>query len=133
MATNAIRSTVLVLAIGVTGACSAIQAPTAPDGASATSTATTASILGALITPSGSAMSGVVVSVVGVGKAARSDSTGKFGLSRVPVGNLQLQFTGPGVDASLMLPHVTPSEAIDITISLDGNSATISISNRTKV
>jgi hypothetical protein len=122
---------VVILCISALGgACSTQTLPTAPGGVSATATATTASILGSLVNTGGGAIPDVIVMITGGTTATRSDDTGRFGLSRIPTGNLQLQFTAPGINATLTLPEVHPAEMIGLRIMLSGQSAIVQESTR---
>ncbi|MDP6582346.1 MAG: hypothetical protein QF681_16960, partial [Vicinamibacterales bacterium] len=60
------------------------------------------------------------------------DELGRFTLSGVPVGDLQIQFVEfPTVDAWIQIPGVGPGEAIDLAVTVSGTTATIETLHRT--
>jgi hypothetical protein len=102
------------------------DANTAPSGSSATITGTvqgaTSSFLAA---SSGAALSGVTVSVVGTSITAGADAAGRFTLSNVPPGPVQLQLTGGGANATVSLSPVSPRQTIDVVLAVSGSTATV--------
>ena len=134
---------VSVLAVSVlTAACGGdftSSLPTGPSGAatgatingivngmsSASSAWSTASSNTANTTPAG-----ITVTVVGTAISTTVSGTGTFTLSGVPSGNVQLRFSGPGVEATLTITGVT-TEQIQIVITLSGSSANVDSMNRT--
>jgi hypothetical protein len=76
-------------------------------------------ILGTLDTRS----SAVTVSVVGTGISTTADNQGVFTLNNVPTGTVQLTFTAPGSNATVTLSGVGPDDRVQITVTVNGNSA----------
>lgn len=134
---NVVRSTITILAFGLTAlvaaACggNATLSPVGPSSASAG-----ASISGTI---SGSALSaplaigsgsfstldarGVTVTVVGTGISTVASNQGQFTLNNVPTGTLQLNFSGPGANATVTLTGVGPNDKVQIDVTVNGNSA----------
>jgi len=69
--------------------------------------------------------SGLTVQVVGTDITAEADDDGKFTLSGVPSGTIQLHFTGPGLDAFVTLTGVEPDQTIVIVVAVSGSSASV--------
>ena len=69
--------------------------------------------------------SGLTVQIVGTDITAEADDDGKFTLSGVPSGTIQLHFTGPGVDAYVTLTGVEPGQTIIIIVAVSGSSASV--------
>lgn len=65
------------------------------------------------------------VAVVGTSTSATVDSGGRFVLPNVPAGDVQLQLTGGGANATLPVPAVQPSQSIDMVVSVAGSIASI--------
>src|SRR5690554_3857714 len=106
---------ILLTAVVLSTACDGSGPPTSPaalNGSGGSSSAA-ATISGALVGPTGTAMSGLTVAVAGTTAAAQSDAAGRFALAGVPTGDIQLHFNGPSTNASVPLTDVKPSEAID--------------------
>lgn len=123
---------------------------TGPSGFGGTSSGTGATITGRVTTsglsgaPSGgvaagrwavagvstSATSGITVTIVGTSVAAAVDGGGQFTLSNVPPGNVQLKFSGSGVDATLTISGVTATDRIEISVTLNGNRAQLDSDRR---
>lgn len=74
---------------------------------------------------------GITVTVVGTNISTAVSGSGTFVLTGVPSGNVQLRFTGPGVDATLTITGVT-TEQIQIVITLSGSNANVDSMNRTQ-
>ena len=75
------------------------------------------------------AASGVTVTVVGTGMTVELSGSGKFVLTDVPAGTIQLHFSGPGIDAVLTIESVT-TEHIQLVVKLEGTSAKLESFNR---
>jgi hypothetical protein len=75
------------------------------------------------------ASAGFTVTVVGTSITATFNDSGKFVLEGVPMGNIQLRFTGEGVDAQIDIRGVKP-EHIQLVVTLNGSNATIDSINR---
>ena len=68
---------------------------------------------------------GVVVSVPGTSISAAVDAASHFALMNVPAGDVQLQLTGGGANATVSLGIVQPSETVDLVVTVAGSSASI--------
>jgi Domain of unknown function (DUF5666) len=71
-----------------------------------------------------------VVSVAGTSLHTSVDGSGHFSLSGVPSGDVGLQFSGTGINAQISLPAVQSTETIDLSVSVDGTTATIESEQR---
>ena len=145
---------IVILALAaVGGACSQSASPTAPSALSTVSSATPAApsapttptgptpSTGATIvgqvsgTSSGAATgssavfrpqtTGLTVTVSGTGMSTTVDGSGQFTLSNVPSGDVTLQFTGPGTNASVTISGVTSGQQLQISVSVSGSSASL--------
>lgn len=76
------------------------------------------------------ATSGITVSVVGTTISSTLDGSGRFRLLNVAPGNVTLQFSGSGVNATVTVGTVTAGDTIEITVALKGTSAEIEESDR---
>ena len=64
-----------------------------------------------------------MVTVVGTSLTAPVNPNGRFVLTNVPAGDIQLRFTGPGTDALLTVAGVTGGDELRITVKVDGSTA----------
>lgn len=122
------------LASLVTLACGGSSNPAGPSeqsGATIAGTisggrATSSSMSGASAGLTGAAApSGITVSVVGTNRSAPVDIDGRFHIEGVPAGNVQLQFTGGGVNATVGVSNVGQQELVTIEVSLSATTATV--------
>lgn len=72
----------------------------------------------------------VTVSVVGTSISAVIDSSSRFHLTGVPTGDVQLRFTGTGLDTTLTLRDVRAGDRIDIKVRLTDTSVRIEAERR---
>lgn len=79
-------------------------------------------------TTSGSAGS-ITVTVSGTNITATVDGVGQFTLTGVPEGTIQLQFKGPGINATVTIT-VTGEDQIQIAVTVNGNSAHVESEHR---
>jgi hypothetical protein len=79
----------------------------------------------------GHATTGLTVTIVGTSVTATVDGAGRFTLEATNAGDLQLRFTGPGIDATIALADVRPSESISLVIAIAGSTATVETVTRT--
>jgi hypothetical protein len=135
--TRAIAALIVAPALAVTVACSgnASLSPTGPSGVGSPS-GSGASITGQVNggsglagmsvngAPAAATSTNVTVSITGTGIAAAADAQGRFTLTGVPAGPVQLHFTGPGIDATATL-EVGAGEQITIAVTVSGSNATI--------
>ena len=70
------------------------------------------------------------VGVVGTSVTAPVDGSGRFTLTSVPAGAVQLRFTGPGTDATLPVGAVQSGETITLVVSVSGPLAMIVTDSR---
>lgn len=79
----------------------------------------------------GHAITGLTVTIVGTSITATVDGAGRFTLEATTSGDLQLRFTGPGIDATIALSDVRPSQSISLVIAISGSTATVETVTRT--
>src|ERR1700704_5824104 len=130
----------------VSVACGSHGSPTAPSGASSATTtlAPTPVSGGATITGTVSgvsspalagwhsfATSGVTVTVSGTSVSSVVDPGGSFTLTNVPPIEVVLNFSGPGIDASLPLGAVADNDYVQIGVTLRGTNAKRDAQQRT--
>jgi hypothetical protein len=72
----------------------------------------------------------VTVTVVGTSISTTVDRNGRFQLTGVPTGDVQLNFKGTGLDATLTVRGVQTGDLIDITVRLTDNSIRIEAERR---
>lgn len=72
----------------------------------------------------------VTVSVVGTSISSVIDGSGRFHLTGVPAGDVQLRFTATGLDATLTLRGVQTGDRIDIKVRLTDTSVRIEAERR---
>lgn len=117
----------VVAACGGQGTLSSPVAPSSSAGASISGTISGGARSAPLTIDSGSFRlldaRGVTVSVAGTGIATVADSRGQFTLTNVPTGTVQLNFTGPGSNATVTLTGVGPEDKVQITVTVNGNKA----------
>jgi len=104
--------------------------PATPAAPSTTNTGTPAgpSTPGPTATVTGNvqaAPAGVTVSVVGTSISAAVDGASRFALVNVPPGEVELQLTGGGANATVSVGTVQPSETVDLVVTVAGSSASI--------
>lgn len=78
----------------------------------------------------GMASKPVTVTVVGTNISTTIDGSGRFQLNNVPVGDVQLKFTGAGLDATLTVKGVNAGDWIDIRVRLTDTSVRIEAERR---
>lgn len=106
------------------------SSPTAPsgttNGAGAIITGSVQGAAGALTAAGfGASLTGVTVTIVGTNISAAVDAGGRFTLTNVPVGTVQLQLTGGGANATVTISTVEASQTIDVVVSVSGTSASV--------
>jgi hypothetical protein len=128
----------IVLAL-VTAACGGSKSPVAPSDSPAAATGSTAVITGSVkgagaspmtMAGDGQPMTGVTVTVIGTAISSTVDSAGVFNLVGVPTGDIQIRFSGAGVDATIAVTEVQAAQTITLTITVTGGSATVDTSLR---
>jgi hypothetical protein len=76
------------------------------------------------------ASSGLTVTITGTNISATVVPGGTFVLNGVPSGNVELHFTGPGVDATVTISDVVNNETIHIVVTVNGSRADVSVTDR---
>lgn len=72
----------------------------------------------------------LTVTIVGTNIATEVNGIGQFELSGVPPGDVQLRFSGNGVNGTITLTGVAAGDRIHIVVSLGGNAARIEREDR---
>jgi hypothetical protein len=105
----------------------AIAPPAAPAAAGATITGTVqaSGVAGASLGPVRALASGLRVTVVGTSISTTADPAGRFSLTNVPAGSVQLRFEGSGCDARLDIDGLQAGQTLTITVRVSGSSATL--------
>jgi hypothetical protein len=127
------------LSIAACGADVTSSLPTGPSGTATTGATISGVVNGmssasrawstAIGSTSNTTPAGITVTVVGTTLSTSVSGTGTFALTGVPSGNIQLRFSGPGVDATLTITGVT-AEQIQVVVTLSGSSANVDSMNR---
>src|SRR5579859_4131339 len=63
------------------------------------------------------------VAVVGTPLSTTADGIGRFTLTNVPAGDVQLQITASGVSATVSIGPVQASQRVDVVVVVNGSSA----------
>ena len=135
--------TTLIVAAGLAAACGG-KSPTAPTGSSDAPAATPSpapssanSLAGTILSGSGAGvvtmgvpLAGVTVTIVGTSMTATADGAGRFTLTGVPAGDVDVQFTGSAVSARVRIQGVGDREQIRITVTVTGSSADVTKEHR---
>lgn len=72
----------------------------------------------------------VTVTVVGTSISTTVDGSGRFQLTNVPAGDVQLKFTATGLDATLTVRDVQAGDRIDIRVAISDRSIRIEAERR---
>ena len=78
------------------------------------------------------AVVGLTVTITGTGISATVPPGGTFVLNRVPAGNIELRFTGAGVDDRDTIADVADEEQIHIVVNVRGSRAIVNVTDREK-
>lgn len=114
--------------------------PTAPSNGSPSSGAgsTTVVISGTLRTgaallsdSTGASMAGVTVTVVGTAISAPVDGANHFTLTGVPAGDVQLRFSGGGIESTVTLTQVQAADTVTIVVNVSGTTVAVEAEQRT--
>ncbi|MEP6593784.1 MAG: DUF5666 domain-containing protein, partial [Acidobacteriota bacterium] len=115
------------------------SSPTAPSSGTpgAASSATTVAISGTvrsgssqLSVETGASVAGITVTVVGTAIKADVDGGGRFTLSNVPPGDVQLKFSGAGVDSTVTLTALQAAQTVTIIVNVSGGTAAVEAEQR---
>ena len=82
-----------------------------------------------LASTTGSTVGGLTVTIVGTNNTAPVDASGSFTLTNVPEGAVRLEFTGPGVSATVTIT-VNAEDQIQIAVTINGNTAQVESQHR---
>lgn len=125
-------STLVAVILTTAVGCGSSKSPTAPQTSTsgAVITGTVRSGAAAVQANTGAAGQGVTVSVAGTDVRSGIDAAGRFSLTGVPAGDLQLKFTGTNVDATLPLTQVQPTQTIELVVNLAATFATVESEQR---
>ena len=109
--------------------------PTAPGAAGTTGASITGSVLSGASSAmtagsTGQAIPGLTVTVSGTSISSGLDATGRFHLTGVPSGDIQLQFSGPA-SGTIPVSSVKPTESITLVVSVTSSSVTLESAART--
>lgn len=111
----------------IVGRVSGASAPiVARDTASANDTRDTSSTFVTLATSS------ITVKITGTNISTTTDGQGQFTLTGVPPGNVQLEFSGQGTSARIVISGVSAQDEINISVTLNGNNAHVDSERRTR-
>ena len=113
-------------------ACGGKGSPASPSGTATSPSATSATITGTvqgagspiLAASGGAAIPGVTVTIVGTSISAVADALGRFTLTNVPPGAVQLQLSG-GANGTVSLTPVNAQQTIDIVLAVSGSTVSI--------
>jgi hypothetical protein len=109
------------------GGSSTATAPPPPGGGPG---ATTGASVSGRVTSGGRAASGVQVTVEGTTLATRTDSSGRFALERVPVGDQTLAFSTGRGRAPVSIRDLREKDRVEMEVSISGSSARVTSMSR---
>ena len=98
---------------------------TAPPGSSASTSSGGATVSGVV-----TGGSGMTVTVAGTTIGTTIDSAGRFALTNVPAGDIELRFSNAGVDAVLAIPGIADADQIELDVTVSGANATVTTHQR---
>ena len=78
------------------------------------------------------ATSSITVKITGTNISTVTDGQGQFTLTGVPPGNVQLEFSGQGINAKIVISGVSAQDEINISVTLNGNNARVDSERRKK-
>jgi hypothetical protein len=114
-----------------TGATGGASTPPPATGAtitgqmsSAAASSTTSGVAATRLTPV------ATISVLGTSISSAVDGSGRFTLSGVPAGTVQLRFSGPGTDATLSVNDLRSGDTVSLTVAVNGTLATVLADSR---
>lgn len=117
----------LAMTAAACGGSSSVSGPDAPPAAAPAPAATIAGTVVSSGSASGdvsaSTVAGLRVSATGTSLQTTTDGAGRFSLSGVPSGRVELRFQGPGVDARLEVDGLQPGQTLSLTVRVSGSSA----------
>ena len=114
----------------IIGQVSGASAPiTTRDTSSAIGTRDTSGTFGTFGTL---ATSSITVKITGTNISTVTDGQGQFTLTGVPPGDVQLEFSGQGTNAKIVISGVSAQDEIRISITLNGNNAHVDSERRNR-
>lgn len=131
--------TLAVVAVACGGSSPSPVSPSAPGTpSSGMPTGFTAVVAGTVLAgtsgltsaTTGHAITGLTVSIVGTSISSGLDGTGRFTLTGVPPGDIQIRFSGGGVESTLPVAGVQPSQNITLVVTVSGTAAAIETESR---
>jgi hypothetical protein len=119
----------LATAIAIS-ACGAGKSPTTPsttatDGNTAIISGSVRAGSPLLAASTGSAIPGLVVTVVGTTISSGVDASDRFTLTGVPPGDIDLKFSGAGVDSTVRLSQVLPAQSVSLVVNITGTAVVV--------
>jgi hypothetical protein len=78
-----------------------------------------------LASTSSGAPAGLIVSVAGTSISSGIDAAGRFNLTGVPAGDVRLQFKAGGLDATVPLSPVQPSQSVELAVNVSGSTVIV--------
>jgi hypothetical protein len=119
----------LATAIAIS-ACGAGKSPTTPsttatDGNTAIISGSVRAGSPLLAASTGSAIPGLVVTVVGTTISSGVDASDRFTLTGVPPGDIDLKFSGAGVDSTVRLSQVLPAQSVSLVVNVTGTAVVV--------
>jgi hypothetical protein len=115
----------------VISACGAATSPTTPStttgggGSTAVISGTVRGGSPLLAASTGAAASALVVTVAGTAISSGVDASDRFTLTGVPTGDVDLKFSGAGVDSTVRLSQVLPAQTVSLVVNVAGTAITV--------
>jgi hypothetical protein len=131
-----------MLALALSACGQASSSPTSPSDVGRGTSAPAGAVISGTVTGIATAMTftaesttlatsrPVTVTVVGTSISTTIDGAGRFQLNGVPAGDVQLKFTGAGLDATVTLKAVHAGDRIDLRVRLTDSSVRIEAERR---
>ncbi|HXT69486.1 MAG TPA: DUF5666 domain-containing protein [Vicinamibacterales bacterium] len=113
----------VIAILGIAGAACARNSPTAP------TTGAGVTIVGAVTAP---VPAGLQVAAGATSNATQVDGSGHFTLNNLPSGTIDLRFSGPGVNASLVLSNLLANQTVTLAVTVNGTAATLESARRVR-
>jgi len=131
------RFALLLVALSLASACADSSGSLTPttlggaraNGSGAVVTGTVQSPVTSLAASNGGGPGTLTIQVIGSGVSTTTGPAGDFTLN-IPAGEIELRFSGTGVDARLVLGQVSAGETISIVVQVAGSNAAIRTMNR---
>ncbi len=128
---------VLILTSLLGGCGGRASSPTAPSSGAGSAASTSVVISGTLRSGSsqlsdstGASLAGITVTVVGTSISATVDGANHFTLENVPAGDVQLRFSGAGVESTVTLPQLQSAQTVTVIVNVTGGTAAVEAEQR---